>query len=120
MLQGAYVSADEVERAGALIRGYRQVCQHPGEVGVLERDEILVIDFDHVLFGDTDLAATTAVGAARRGVRVGVHTYHLENPRLTPLRSEPNLMVGKTHDRVYAALRRMGPPVVAVAAMSAA
>ncbi len=79
-MKGTYVSGDEVERAGTRKFGNTTVCQHPGEIGTLERDEVLVIDFGHVLFQDWDPAVTKASQTARGGMPVGVQTYHPEDP----------------------------------------
>jgi hypothetical protein len=106
MILGTYVSSDACERAAAYRLGYRNVCQHPKEIGVLGRDELLVIDFDHVLFDDQDLAVLKANEAANRGVSVGIHTYYPDDPRLTRFLALPNVTVAKTHRRLLARLRR--------------
>lgn len=105
-MKGIYVSSDACERARAFRLGYRNVCHHPNDVGVIEPNETLVIDFDHVLFDDRDLAVLKANEAANRRVPVGIHTYYPSDPRLTRLLALPNVIVAKTHRRVLALLRR--------------
>jgi hypothetical protein len=107
MSQGTYVSSDACERSQAFRLGYRQVCHHPKEVGVLEPPETLVIDFDHVLFDEKDLAVRKANEAANLGVLVGIHTYYPEDPRLQRFLALPNVHIAKTHRLV---LKRMRQP----------
>lgn len=108
MVPGIYLSADELERAVAYRRfGYREICAHPKEVGILERDEALVIDFAHVLFDDAPAALMLALDNAERGVPVGIHTYDLANPRLAPLHGFTNVVFAKTHLRILARLRKL-------------
>jgi hypothetical protein len=104
VFQGTYVSGDACERAVAFRLGYRTVCHHPKEIGTLQPDEVLVIDFDRVLFDDKDLALVKANEAANRGVTVGIHTYYPDDPRLEPLLALPNVVVAKTHRLVLAGL----------------
>ena len=92
-----YVSNDETERADALKLGYRAIFQHPREIGVLEPSEMLVIDFDQVLFDDHELAIAKINEAARRGVLVGIHTYYREALKLYRLAKLPNVLVADTH-----------------------
>jgi len=106
VIKGTYASSDACERADAFRFGYLSVCHHPKEIGVLGLEELLVIDFDHVLFGDKDLAVLKANEAASRGVPVGIHTYSPEDPRLTRLLALPNVFVAKTHRRVLVLMRR--------------
>jgi len=106
VLRGTYVSGDACERALAYRLGYRSVCHHPKEIGVLEPDEPLVIDLDHVLFDDRDLAVHKANEAANRGVPVGIHTYYPNDPRLTGFLALASVVVAKTHRRVLARMRR--------------
>ena len=58
-------------------------------------DELLVIDFDHVLFHDKDMAVVKANEAANRGVPVGVHTYYPDDPRLTRFLGAPQCRRGE-------------------------
>jgi hypothetical protein len=106
MINGTYVSSDAVERAEAFRLGYAKVCQHPKEIGVLEPDELLTIDFDHVLFDDKDLAVRKANEAANRGVPVGIHTYYPTDPRLERFLALPNVRVAKTHRHLLALMDR--------------
>jgi hypothetical protein len=85
MINGTYVSGDACERALAFRLGYRSVCHHPREIGVLGPDEVLVIDLDHVLFDDRDLAIVRANEAANRGVPVGIHTYWVKRQMFVEL-----------------------------------
>jgi hypothetical protein len=97
MIEGTYVSGDCCERAEAFQLGYRAVCQHPKEVGDVEPGGLLVIDFDHVLFGDRELAVRKASEAASRGAWVGVHTFTPDDTRLDEIRVLPDVIVAKTH-----------------------
>ena len=106
VIEGTYVSGDACERADAFRFGYRTVCHHPKEVGVLGPEQVLVIDFDHVLFDDRDLAVRKANEAAHRGVFVGVHTYYPTDPRLQRFLALPNVHVAKTHRRLLVVMRR--------------
>ncbi|HYT87627.1 MAG TPA: hypothetical protein VEL76_02805 [Gemmataceae bacterium] len=106
MVRGTYVSSDELERAEAAQFGYRYVCHHPNEIGVVDDGETLVIDFDHVLFDDQDLAVLKANQAANCGTVVGIHTYYPNDPRLQQLLALPNVLVAKTHRRLLKAMRQ--------------
>jgi hypothetical protein len=106
MRKGTYVSGDELERMGAKKRGYHTVCRHPNEIADPKPGETLVIDFDHILFGDVDKAVTKATAAALHGMLVGFHTYYPEDPRLTALLDLSSVVVANTHRQVLAALRR--------------
>ena len=106
LIQGAYVSGDELERAEAYELGYRDVCSHSRQIGVLEPSEILVIDLGHVLLEERDIAIVKANETANRGVLVGIHTYYPDDPRLDRFLALPNVLVAQTHARVIAALRR--------------
>jgi hypothetical protein len=106
VLKGTYVSGDACERAEAFRLGYRSVCHHPKEIGVVGPDEPLVIDFDHVLFDDKDLAVRKANEAANRGVTVGIHTYYPNDPRLLRHLALPNVVVAKTHRHLLTLMRR--------------
>jgi hypothetical protein len=97
LLPATYVSCDQVERADAFKVGHRTVCQHPCEVGVLEPSEMLVMDFNHVLGDDHELAIVVANEAAERGVLVGIHTYYRESLKLYRLAKLPNVLVADTH-----------------------
>jgi hypothetical protein len=92
-----YMSSDETERADALELGYRTICQHPREIGVLEPSEMLVIDFNHILFDDHELAIAKINEAAQRGVLVGIHTYYREALKLYRLAKLPNVLVADSH-----------------------
>jgi hypothetical protein len=105
MLQGTYLSSDELERSDALEYGYHTVCQHPREVCKLIAGQRLVIDLNHVLFDDQDEAVQLACAAAEQGLWVGIHTYYTEHPRLLPLLGRPNVVIEKTHGQVCQALR---------------
>ena len=74
-MPATYVSADAGERLGAYRYGYRTVCECPREIGVPEASEMLVIDFNRVLFDDQETAIRKANAHARRGVLVAIHTY---------------------------------------------
>src|SRR5262249_34529359 len=71
-----------------------------------EPDEALVIDFDHVLFDDRDLAVRKVNEAAKRGVLVGIHTYYPDDPRLTDCLALPDVTIAKTHRRLLVLMRR--------------
>ena len=103
-IKGTYVSGDEFRRLDARAMGYEVVCQHPNEVGVLGRDDELIIDLDYVLFGDFDTVLRVATEAARNGVTGGVHAYNLEHPALAPLALLPGITVAKTHRALRAAM----------------
>ena len=95
--RGTYVSGDEYERVDARDMGYRNVHQHPNEIGSLEPLDLLVIDWDHVLFDDKDVAMASALEAANRGVMVGIHTYNPESSGLGQLRRFPNVRMARNH-----------------------
>jgi len=101
-----YLSACEVERADAVTLGYEQVGQHPSEIHKLGSDDILIVDFNVVQFGDLELAVKMMTDAVRNGVLVGIHTYHA-SPALRELLNEPLVAVAKTHRRVRAKIRRL-------------
>jgi hypothetical protein len=106
MFPVVYVSKDDVERADAHRFGYRAVCTHPGEIGNLDLSDILIIDFNFILFDDHECAIAKANEHALRGALVGIHTYRraaLKRHRLVAL---PNVLVAKTHHRLFAKLRR--------------
>ena len=44
------------DQADAYRFGYREVCHHPKEIGLPQVSATVVVDFDHVLFDDKDLA----------------------------------------------------------------
>jgi hypothetical protein len=92
-----YLSNDPVEIADAFELGYRTVCQHPREIGVLEPSEVLVIDFNNILFDDHELAIAKINEAAQRGLLVGIHTYYREALKLYRLAKLPNVLVANTH-----------------------
>jgi hypothetical protein len=106
-----FMSSDEVARARAFKLGYRRVCQHPREIGVLDGIKMLVIDFSQILFDDHELAIEIVNEAARSGIIVGIHTYYPEALKLQRLAKLPNVLVAKTHRRLlhnvgcYAKLR---------------
>jgi hypothetical protein len=104
MFKGTYISSDEMKRDEAREMGYDNVGSHPRHIGVPEVGDLLVIDFDHILFDDRIEAVQAAVEHARRGVRVGIHTYAPDDPRLEPVHAEPGIKVGKTHQDVLATL----------------
>jgi hypothetical protein len=104
LVNGTYVSADEIEIALALRLGYRVVRQHVRQIPEPRAGETLVIDFDHVAFDDKDETLVVATNAASRGVLVGVHTYFPENPRLRELAALPMVVVAATHEGVLAGL----------------
>jgi hypothetical protein len=106
LLPATYVSSDQIERADAFKVGYRNVCQHPREVGVLEPSEMLVMDLNHVLGDDHELAIVVANEAAERGVLVGIHTYYPESLKLYRLAKLPNVLVADTHRRLLLKLGR--------------
>jgi hypothetical protein len=106
MFPATYVSADALERADAYRLGYRTVCMHPREIGVLEVTEALVIDFNQVLFGEQETAVVQANQHARRGVLVGLHTYSPEALEAFPLVALPNVLVAKTHRELLFKLGR--------------
>jgi hypothetical protein len=106
MIEGTYVSGDACERADAYRFGYRQVCWHPKEITLAESDQLLTIDFDHVLFDDRDLAILTANKAANRGVLMGIHTYYPNDPRLQLFLALPNVIVARTHRRLLVLVRQ--------------
>jgi hypothetical protein len=106
MFPATYVSGDALERADAYRIGYRTVCRHPREIGILEASEVLVIDFDHVLFDDQESAVRKANEAARRGVLVGIHTYYPEALKLYRLVELPHVMVAKAHRQLLVRLGR--------------
>ena len=114
-LNALYLSMCEVERADANKMGYERVCQHPVEVGILGPDDLLVIDFNFISFGDTAAAVRLARAAVRNGVPVGIHTYHA-SPALRELLAEPLVVVAETHRKVRAKLRRLIANRVPVAA----
>ena len=77
-----YVSGGELEQAEARELGFDVVCQHPNEVGVRSPDQKLVMDFDHVLYGNHEFAARTANGSGRwptvvRQWQAAAHKRHL-------------------------------------------
>ena len=102
--------------------GYRIVCQHPIEIGVLEATDTLAMDFNTILFDDHETAVAKVKEHASRGGLVGIHTYYpqaLDFYQLVPL---PNVVVAKTHRLLleelgcYARLR--GCPWMRVAMMA--
>ena len=101
-----YLSMCEVERADANKMGYERVCQHPVEVGILGPDDLLVIDFNFISFGDTAAAVRLVRAAVRNGVPVGIHTFAIP-PALRELLNEPLVVLAKTHRRVRAKIRRL-------------
>lgn len=107
VINGTYVSGDTNERAEAFLLGYKAVCQHPNEIGVLEPDECLVIDGDRVLFGDKAQAAAKAAEAAKRGVTVGIHSFLRSD---WGLGSFPNVVLGRTHAEVLALIQTTPAP----------
>ena len=110
-----YLSACEVERADAVTLGYEQVGQHPSEIHKLGSDDVLIVDFNVVQFGDLELAVKMMTDAVRNGVPVGIHTYHA-SPALRELLAEPLVVVAETHRKVRAKLRRLIANRVPVAA----
>lgn len=106
MLSATYVSGDALERLEAYQGGYHTVCHHPSEIGALEPSEMLVIDFNHILFDDHELAIAKANEAAHRGVLVGIHTYYPEALKLYRLATLPNVLVAKNHRRLLHELGR--------------
>jgi hypothetical protein len=107
MFPATYVSADALERADAYRLGYRTVCQHPREIGVPEATEMLVIDFNHVLFDDQATAVAKANAHARRGLLVGIHTYYPQALEVLRLAALPNVVVAKTHRELLVELGRL-------------
>jgi len=106
MLPATYLSNDALERADAYRYGYRTVCQHPKEIGLLEPNETLVIDFNTVLFDDQEMVIVKANEAARRGVLVGIHTYHPQALEVYRLAKLPNVLVAKNHRQLLVKLGR--------------
>lgn len=106
-VKGIYVSADDLERAAAREMGYETVCLHPNEACILAAERELVIDFDHVLFGDFDAAVRVAVDAARCGMAVGIHTYNPGHLPLATLTALPRVTVARTHRELRAAMRSL-------------
>jgi len=97
MLFDIYVSSDELERAEADELGYRMICTHPGEISVLEANETLVMDGDHVLFGDREVAVRNANEVAREGVLVGIHSCDPDKLWSLGLLRLEHLVVARTH-----------------------
>ena len=106
MFPATYLSSDALERADAYRLGYRTVCQHPKEIGVLEPNETLVLDFNHVLFDEREMVVVQANEAARRGVLVGIHTYHPQALEVYRLAALPNVLVAKNHRQLLVELGR--------------
>lgn len=106
LIAAIYMSGDELERDEARKHGYLKVVQHPNEIGELEPDQVLVIDFNHVLFDDHELAIAKANEAAQRGVLVGIHTYYREALKLYRLTKLPNVFVADTHQFLLLKLNR--------------
>jgi hypothetical protein len=106
LLPAVYVSADELERALARGVGYRTVCAHPKEVGVVDVSELLAIDCNPVLVGDPGAAVAAAKDHAGRGGVVGLHTYDPDARELAGLRALPTVVVAKTHKQLLFKLGR--------------
>ena len=107
LIDGTYVSGDELERAAAFDLGYAVVCQHPNEIGVIGAGGMLVLEFDHVLFNERFLIVLAANLAADYGALVGIHTFHPTDVRLERFLKLPNVVVAKTHAEVLAGLRQL-------------
>ena len=107
MRKGIYCSGDAMNRADAYRRGYKSVCHHPLEIGKLQPGDVLVVDYDHVLFDDKFAARQKMLTAIRQGHAVGIHTFHPDDPKLAGLAENPGVTIAKTHRRLLAALRRL-------------
>jgi len=106
VIREIYVSGCEYKRAEARLLGYREVCQHPCEVGPLRSGDVIVIDLDRVLFGDRYAAAEKAAEAVAAGLTVGIHLNDADDPVLGDLPTCPTVYVGKSHYEVLAMIRQ--------------
>ena len=106
MLPATYLSADALERANAYRLGYRTVCWCPREIGVPEATEMLVIDFNNVMFEEQEAVIIKANAHARRGILVGIHTYYPQALEVYRLATLPNVFVAKTHRELLVELGR--------------
>ena len=104
--KATYLSACEVERALAFRLHYEKVCQYPNEIGLLGPDDLLIVDFDAIQFGDTKIAVRVIREAANRGVPIGLHTYQ-DTLVIQELMELPGVVVAKNQLRVRAKLRRL-------------
>jgi hypothetical protein len=102
LIKGVFVSGDEYGRAKGRKAGFETVLQHPVEVGVLGGDEILVMDFDRVLFDDKKHLLKVANAVAGSGVKVYLLTYHPEHPLLSGISIHHTIEVVKNLDEVLA------------------
>ena len=101
-----YLSTDDMARRLARRWATVDIYQHPREIVGLQRGDLLVIDFDHVLFDDKDAAVALMLRSVRQGVRVGVHTYADGDPRLYPVLAHPAVVVAKRQRDVLTTLAR--------------
>ena len=77
-----FVSGDEVNRAEAFELGYGTVASTLARFANLRPGDLLVIDYDAIMFNDKDAAVALALEAVQRGVNVRLNTYHPDDPAL--------------------------------------